>query len=288
MSFESETGGLMFGKEDKVGNVIVFKSTNPDFQCIRSPSSFIIEEKFALDKVKENLSMNIDYIGNWHSHKGYGAHSHGDDLEAQNFLKTNSHQSKIISLVVDILGTRCDIYAVAYDNNGNQIGKKFLNLRVLPSKEIEWLARKYLSTLTLVRRICHKIEEVTQLKCSLLFRKTTREYILQIELKEIDNKSKVSYINYPECNVTVTKGSKMFLYISIPSHIDYVTDTQDNIHIGISSRDLTTDIVLFKFSFKHLIRPQVLISCIKSIIDSINRYVEIPLSRFLLREIDVN
>ena len=94
-----ETGGLMFGTFDKYGNPIVFNVINPISNCKRTSTSFIIHKEYAISITKEKEDKGLYNLANWHSHKGYGGPSHGDDVECKKFLEINKHKKRLYPLL---------------------------------------------------------------------------------------------------------------------------------------------------------------------------------------------
>jgi proteasome lid subunit RPN8/RPN11 len=288
-SFEKvETGGNLFGNFDNYGNPIVFKVVNPSSNCKRTATSFIIDKEFATTTSREKEDNGLFVIGNWHSHKGYGGPSHGDDMESNHFLEINKHKKKVVSFIIDIQGPNYDIFIECYENINNHIYKKHLNLTLISSKKLKKLAIKFLSTINLTQKITRQLEKLLNKECFILDRPTTKEFIIQIPLNLDKQERIIKEINSHSIK-TVKEEIDLFIYLSIPSFIDFLSDKlQEKILIGIASKDYSTDILFCKFQFKHIFNPPILIDVIKRIIENSNRCIKMNLSQFLLKEIVVN
>jgi hypothetical protein len=298
-----ETGGNLFGNDDRHGNPIAFKVISPISNCKRTPTSFIIDKEYAISITREQEDKGLYNLGNWHSHKGYGGPSHGDDMECKKFLEINKHKKKVVSFIVDIHGTQLDIYVVSYEIKNNHIFKKHLNLVLISSKKLKRLAMKYLSTISFTQRITEHLEKILKRECKIMHRVITREFIIQIPfyvnqqqqlhqqnraIKEKEEKV-VKEINSDTIRTT-KENIELFIYLSIPSFIDFLKDKQqeDKILIGITSKDYSTDVSLCKFQFKHLFSPSIIIDVIQRIVENSQKCIKMTLSQYLLKEIIVN
>lgn len=287
---DGETGGPLFGKEDNQGNPIVFKVINPITECKRTATSFILDLEYVTKITRTSEENGLEYLGTWHKHLGYGAHSHGDDNEAKHYLEKNRHKRKVISLVVDIQGSNYDLYVASYEYKNGHIIKKVLNLVIISTKELKNLALKYLSSLNVVRAILDQLEKVLNTKCLLLNRQITKEYLVQIPLsyniqKESLDKNDIQSTTTTTI-VSVKKEIQFFVYLSIPiCSSSIVLDKQEKILIGIASKDYSLDISICSFQFKHIFNQTLIPEVIKKIVENSSRCIKMPLSQFLLKEI---
>lgn len=289
-----ETGGSLFGGFDNIENPFVTKVVNPVSNCKRSPTSFIMDKEYATSITMEKEDNGLLLLGNWHSHKGYGGPSHGDDMESKNFLERNKHKKKVVSFIVDIQGTQLDIYVVCYEIKNNYISKKHLNLVLISSKRLKRMAIKYLSTLKFTQIITEQLEKILKRECKIMNRTITKDFIIQIPFdivkhKNVQEEEKViKEINSGSIYTSRAK-TELFVYLSIPSVIDYLNDKQqEKILLGITSQDNSADVSICKFHFKHLFSPSIIIDVIQRIIENSQKCITMSLSQFLLKEIIVS
>lgn len=109
---KTEVGGMLFGafeKEDgKVVNVQVERVVNvPDDQGIHQSAYFSIDDGFMNEVVDEYIPP-YTYLGNWHSHLGYGGPSSGDHKQVTKFFKQNPDRDYLIAVIQDRDGSPRD------------------------------------------------------------------------------------------------------------------------------------------------------------------------------------
>ena len=101
----TEVGGMLFGmfeKEDgRVVNVRVERVVNvPDNQGVHQATYFSINDSFMSDVVDEYIPP-YTYLGNWHSHLGYGGPSSGDHKQVSKFFEENPERDYLIAVIQD-------------------------------------------------------------------------------------------------------------------------------------------------------------------------------------------
>jgi hypothetical protein len=99
-----ETGGMLFGDiheyKDSVSIVVKKAASIPDEECYRSTGFFGIDSGYAREVVDQQTSEN-KYLGNWHTHLGYGGSSKGDHQQILQFFSDNEFRDYIISIILD-------------------------------------------------------------------------------------------------------------------------------------------------------------------------------------------
>lgn len=283
----NEFGYSVYGVIVGLSSQLVLKMVNPKDNCVRTPTSFIIDKDFAYSVTKEIEERGLIYLGTIHTHLGYGGHSQGDDREARRYFENNPHKNKLASLVIDISRNDYDIYIISYEKQNGKIVKKQMNLVLISSKKYHKLTTQYLSTINIVRSILSKLERVLKISCSIINRLKTNEYIIQIPLdcikKEMIRKEVGNYIIK-----TNREDAQLFFYVSIPSLINLEYPEQERIFVGIASRDYSTDISFCQFKFNHLLNATIMIDVIQRIYENCDKCLRLPVSQFLLREVYIN
>ncbi|MHA2096160.1 MAG: Mov34/MPN/PAD-1 family protein [Candidatus Hodarchaeales archaeon] len=99
-----ETGGMLFGRIIKDENrllIEILKTYIPsDNNCIREAAYFEIDPAYAKSIVSQE---NLQYLGNWHKHPGYGGPSAGDRHQIQEFFVNNPHLDAILTFILNFL-----------------------------------------------------------------------------------------------------------------------------------------------------------------------------------------
>ncbi len=131
-----ETGGMLFGNliEDENHLVIeILKTQIPsDENCIRESAYFEINPDYA----KQILSQEeLDYLGNWHKHPGYGGPSHGDHQQIHDFFLNNPHLDVILTFILNFHSEREyePIIEVYFREKQNMVETSFITRSVPPS-----------------------------------------------------------------------------------------------------------------------------------------------------------
>jgi hypothetical protein len=102
---QTEVGGMLFGKFEKedgqVVDVRVERVVNvPDDQGVHQATYFSINDSFMSEVVDEYIPP-YTYLGNWHSHLGYGGPSSGDHKQVSKFFKENPDRDYLIAVIQD-------------------------------------------------------------------------------------------------------------------------------------------------------------------------------------------
>lgn len=101
----TEVGGMLFGTFEKddgeVVDVRVERVVNvPDDQGVHQATYFSIDDSFMSDVVDEYIPP-YTYLGNWHSHLGYGGPSSGDHKQVSKFFEENPERDYLIAVIQD-------------------------------------------------------------------------------------------------------------------------------------------------------------------------------------------
>jgi len=105
---KTEVGGMLFGdfeKEDgEVVDVRVERVVNvPDDQGVHQATYFSINNNF-MHEVVDDYIPPYTYLGNWHSHLGYGGPSSGDHEQVTKFFCQNPDRDYLIAIIQDRSG----------------------------------------------------------------------------------------------------------------------------------------------------------------------------------------
>lgn len=99
-----EIGGMLFGSIDDEGdvpNVRVEQVVHlPPEGYSHSSTHFEIDPKYS-NHVVDKYSSKRKYLGNWHSHLGYGGPSSGDHQQVTDFFHSNDFREYLVSIIMD-------------------------------------------------------------------------------------------------------------------------------------------------------------------------------------------
>lgn len=105
---KTEVGGMLFGefeKEDgEVTDIRVERVVNvPDDKGVHQATYFSIHDNF-MSRVVDEYIPPYTYLGNWHSHLGYGGPSSGDHKQVTKFFEENPTRNHLIAVIQDRAG----------------------------------------------------------------------------------------------------------------------------------------------------------------------------------------
>lgn len=99
-----ETGGMLFGKieESELGIKIVVEVVHniSENKASNTSTYFGIEQAYA-SKILNQYEPDHLYLGNWHSHLGYGGPSSGDRQEVGKFFQENEARDITLDFIMD-------------------------------------------------------------------------------------------------------------------------------------------------------------------------------------------
>lgn len=98
-----EIGGMLFGRIDDTGELKIDVEQVvhiPERGYSNSKTHFEINPKFS-SAVIDQYTPEKTYLGNWHSHLGYGGPSSGDHQQVSTFFKNNDFRDYLISIIMD-------------------------------------------------------------------------------------------------------------------------------------------------------------------------------------------
>lgn len=102
----TEVGGMLFGKfeENEEGVLVGLRVERvinvPPEHGINQSTYFEINDDFMSDVIDE-YTPQYEYLGNWHSHLGYGGPSSGDYDQVRKFFEQNDHRQYLIAIIED-------------------------------------------------------------------------------------------------------------------------------------------------------------------------------------------
>lgn len=102
---KTEVGGMLFGELKKEGGEVVGVHVErvvnvPDDQGVHEATYFSINDTF-MNEVVDDYIPPYTYLGNWHSHLGYGGPSSGDHKQVTKFFKENPSRDYLIAIIQD-------------------------------------------------------------------------------------------------------------------------------------------------------------------------------------------
>lgn len=98
-----EIGGMLFGRIDDAEGLEVEVQqvvSIPERWYSNSRTHFEIDPEFASHVIDE-YTPERKYLGNWHSHLGYGGPSSGDYQQVADFFENNEFREYLLSIILD-------------------------------------------------------------------------------------------------------------------------------------------------------------------------------------------
>jgi proteasome lid subunit RPN8/RPN11 len=100
-----ETGGMLFGEIRGTGDrayvEVQITENVPRSQSSRSAVHFRINEAFMTEALETHQSSDRVYLGNWHTHLGYGGPSGGDYRQVAKFFERNPARRLFVAVILD-------------------------------------------------------------------------------------------------------------------------------------------------------------------------------------------
>lgn len=109
----TEVGGMLFGDfeeddEERLVGLHIERVVNvPPEHSVSNSTYFEIDDNF-MSEVINDYTPQYTYLGNWHSHLGYGGPSSGDYDQVRKFFERNNFREYLIAIIEDREGSTRD------------------------------------------------------------------------------------------------------------------------------------------------------------------------------------
>ncbi|MHA2289899.1 MAG: hypothetical protein ACXABG_14030 [Promethearchaeota archaeon] len=238
-----ETGGMLFGnliEEDNNLIIEILKTYIPsDENCIRKSAYFEIDPDYAKTILAQE---DLQYLGNWHKHPGYGGPSHGDHGQIYDFFINNPHLDTVLTFIINFYSEKDyePIIEVYFRRNESNSENNLFVTRGISQKNLEFINDDLMEDGPLIKEKGIPLNILTGIKTELL---RLFDHLTSLnDIKEFPGQlpnEKVLSFPYPFEIKTINQLKKFNLLILMSFPPEF---PKGKIYFDISSEDMSKNI----------------------------------------------